>query len=105
VSVAAAACAPTTFFCTTTHDEKLLSLGVRESVIQFRRVPPFVCETRNRGMASSFNPFRLIHTSPALVRHASTVVVTKAWKGVGEYVHALTRALPWAGVWPSVGRR
>ena len=28
-----------------------------------------------------------------------------AWKGVGEYVHALTRALPWAGVWPSVGRR
>ena len=27
-----------------------------------------------------------------------------AWKGVGEYVHALTRALPWAGVWPSASR-
>jgi hypothetical protein len=28
-----------------------------------------------------------------------------AWKGVGEYVDALTRALPWVGVWHSVGRR
>jgi hypothetical protein len=28
----------------------------------------------------------------------STPQVQIAWKGVGEYVHALTRALPWAGV-------
>ena len=48
-----------------------------QSVSQFRRAPPAL-------------------TPPP---------VTILRKGVGEYVHALTRALPWAGVWPSVGRR
>jgi len=54
-------------------------------------------------------PIQCPHSTPTTV---STTVSTDgstqvhiAWKGVGEYVHALTRALPWAGVWPSVGRR
>ena len=68
MSVAAAACAPTTFLCTTTHDEKLLSLGVRESVIQFRRVKSKMSsQVRSRGPPPVYPP-----AGPALVPHALT---------------------------------
>jgi len=83
-------------------------VGVRAGEMHVFSEAPSHISSSSQALNSSHLPEPLLVMEQGEASDVDGDVVTQvqiAWKGVGEYVDALTRALPWAGVWPSVGRR